>query len=194
MTSRAMVAEFMQHIGSEVPERVTDRELAVAAMREQLIVEEYLETHKAMAMGDTVEALDGLADLKYVVVGCAVTYGLPMDDFFYAPSPAREAPDAIAAASLALACWPFMRDAAYALAGRSDLGAALRGLDVALSMEASALGLPLREAFAEVHRANMTKEPGYRIGAAKYGPGGGKGPGYSPPDLVTVLAASGWPS
>jgi dCMP deaminase len=193
MTSREMVAEFMAHIGSDVPDRVTDRAPAVAALREQLILEELLETHRAMAAGDAAEALDGLADLKYVVVGCAVAYGLPMEDFFYAPSPAMDAPDAAAAASLMLACTGPLRDAAWALAGREDLGAALRALDVALSMEAAALGLPLREAFAEVHRSNMTKEPGHRIGAAKYGPGGGKGPGYRPPDIESVLAAAGWP-
>jgi hypothetical protein len=50
----------------------------------------------------------------------------------------------------------------------------------------------LRELFAEVHRSNMTKEAGYRIGAAKYGPGGGKGPGYEAPDILRILAAAGW--
>jgi len=191
-SSREMVAEFMARIGSEVPGAETDRPPEVAAVRWQLVLEELLEAHRAMAAGDVVEAADGLADLKYVVVGCAVAYGLPMADFFYAPSPARDAPDAVAAASLMLACAGPLRDMAWALAGREDLGAALRALDVALSMEAAALGLPLLELFAEVHRSNMTKEPGYHIGAAKYGPGGGKGPSYSPPDILGTLEAAGW--
>jgi Phosphoribosyl-ATP pyrophosphohydrolase len=194
MTSREMVAEFMRHIGSETPEAVTDRPVEVAAMRVHLIQEELLETGLAMARGDVVEVLDGLADVKYVVVGTAVAYGLPLGDFFYVPSPAREAPDAVAAMSLALASSEPLRDVAFALAGREDLGSALRALDVAVSMEAAMLGLPLREAFAEVHRSNMTKEPGAAIGAAKYGLGGGKGPGYQAPDLRRVLADANWPS
>jgi hypothetical protein len=140
-----------------------------------------------MLAGDAVETLDGFADMKYVVIGTAVAYGLPMDDFFYAPFPVMTQPDAVSAASLMLAVTPWLKDVAYALAGREELGKALHGLDVALSMEAAALGLPLREAFDEVHRSNMTKEGGYRIGAAKYGQGGGKGVWYQPPDIAGVL-------
>lgn len=190
--SRAMVAEFMRHIGSDTPEQETDREPAIAGIRLHLVAEELLETYDAMTKCDIVESLDGLADLKYVVVGTAVAYGLPMNDFFYAPSPAREAPDVASAMSLMLACTPWLKTLTYALVGREDLGHALRGFDVALSMEAAALGLPLKEAFAEVHRSNMTKEPGAAIGAAKYGLGGGKGPSYRPPEMAAVLAAAGW--
>jgi hypothetical protein len=187
MTSREKVAEFMWHIGSETPDGVTDRDPAIAGVRMSLILEETFETHKAMLAGDVVETLDGFSDMKYVVVGTAVAYGLPMDDFFYMPFPVTARPDAVSAASLMLAVTPWLRDVAWALAGREDLGKALRGLDVALSMESAALGLPLREAFDEVHRSNLTKEGGYRIGAAKYGLGGGKGAGYQPPDIAGVL-------
>jgi predicted HAD superfamily Cof-like phosphohydrolase len=193
MTSREMAAEFMQRIGAEVPERETDRAPEVAAVRLQLIVEELLETHMALVAGDLVEAADGFADLKYVVVGCAVAYGLPMDDFFQDAVVPPQKPDAADAASLMLAMTPPLKDVAYALAGRCDLWAALRYADVSLSIEAARLGLPLRELFAEVHRSNMTKEPGASIGAAKYGPGGGKGPGYEAPDIAGVLRAAGLP-
>ena len=186
-SSRDKVAEFMRHIGSETPDSVTDRDPAIAGVRISLIMEELHETHKAMLAGDPVETADGFADLKYVVIGTAVAYGLPIDDFFYAPFPINEPPNAVSAASLMLAVTPWLRDVAYALAGREDLGSILHGLDVALSMEAAALGLPLREVFDEVHRSNMTKEGGYRIGAAKYGAGGGKGPGYSAPGIASVL-------
>jgi predicted HAD superfamily Cof-like phosphohydrolase len=183
-----MVAEFMQHIGSETPDHETDREPAVAGVRMSLIMEELCETHAAMLRSDLVEVADGLADTKYVIIGTAVAYGLPINDFFYAPFPVAAMPDAVSAASLMLAATPWLKDVAYALAGREDLGKALRGLDVALSMEAAVLGLPLRELFAEVHRSNMTKEPGYCIGAAKYGPGGGKSTKYSQPDIAGILA------
>lgn len=192
MTSREMVAEFMRHIGSETHDEPTDRDAAIAAVRTQLMMEELLETHAAMSRGDVAEAADGLADLKYVVVGAAVAYGVPLEDFFYAPGPSREAPTADAANSLAAACLPRVSAVVDALMGNAALPHALRKLDVALSMEAAMLGLPLRELFAEVHASNMTKESGYRIGAAKYGPGGGKGPSYSPPDVAGVLRRAGW--
>jgi predicted HAD superfamily Cof-like phosphohydrolase len=191
-SSRDKVAEFMRHIGIDVPSAETDRDPAVAGIRTSLIMEETFETHKAMLAGDVIETLDGFADMKYVVIGTAVAYGLPLDDFFYAPFPLRDAPNAVSAASLMLAVTPWLRDVAYALAGRVDLGSALHGFDVALSMEAAALGLPLREAFTEVHRSNMSKEPGRNIGAAKYGISGGKGPGYSKPNIAGVLADAGW--
>lgn len=45
-------------------------------------------------------------------------------------------------------------------------------------------GLPLKEAFDEVHRSNMTKEGGgYRADGKVM-----KGPNYSPPDIAGVLA------
>jgi hypothetical protein len=100
-SSREKVAEFMRHIGSETPDGVTDRYPAIAGVRMSLILEETFETHKAMLAGDAVEALDGFSDMKYVVVGTAVAYGLPMDDFFYAPFPARTQPDAVSASHCA---------------------------------------------------------------------------------------------
>ncbi len=44
-------------------------------------------------------------------------------------------------------------------------------------------GIPLDRVFAEVHRSNMTKEPGYERADGKIG----KGPEYSPPDVAGVL-------
>lgn len=50
--------------------------------------------------------------------------------------------------------------------------------------DAVAAGLPAAALFAEVHRSNMTKEP-VACGSGK----ARKGPGYTPPDLGTILAA-----
>lgn len=44
-------------------------------------------------------------------------------------------------------------------------------------------GLPLERLLREVHRSNMTKEPGHERSDGKIG----KGPGYSPPDIAGVL-------
>ena len=50
--------------------------------------------------------------------------------------------------------------------------------------DAVAAGLPAAALFAEVHRSNMTKEPvAGESGKAR------KGPGYTPPDLGTILVA-----
>lgn len=48
--------------------------------------------------------------------------------------------------------------------------------------DAVATGLPAAALFAEVHRSNMTKEP-VAGGSGK----ARKGPGYTPPDLRTIL-------
>ena len=55
-----------------------------------------------------------------------------------------------------------------------------------LSGDAVAAGLPAAALFAEVHRSNMTKEPvAGESGKAR------KGPGYTPPNLETILVADG---
>jgi len=188
------VAEFMRRIGSEAPDAPAKREAAIAGVRLDLLLEELRETTAAQSAGDAVEAADGFADMKYVVVGAAVAYGLPMRDLFLAPREPK-AVGPLDALALARKASMHLGDVASALES-GDLGAlgwALKGLDAAVSTEAAACGFPLRELFAEVHASNMTKEAGYRIGAAKYGPGGGKGPGYRPPDIAGVLLSRGWP-
>lgn len=190
MTSREMVAEFMRHIGHDTPELRLDCKPAIAGLRASLILEEYLETHRAMLARDIVGTCDGFADLKYTVIGAAVAHGLPIRDFFYTPFPLEPAASPESAGSFVRATASWLSTAMQALAGYGDLASALHGLDVALSMEAAAAGLPLRELFAEVHKSNMSKESGASIGVAKYGPGGGKGREYNPPDIVGVLEAA----
>jgi phosphoribosyl-ATP pyrophosphohydrolase len=48
------------------------------ALRVHLIVEEAAELAAALSTGDEVGVLDALADLLYVTVGTAVTFGLPL--------------------------------------------------------------------------------------------------------------------
>jgi len=67
--------EFGVHVGN-VPE-LRDHEL-----RSKLISEEATETIDAIAAGDLVEAVDGLADLIYVCLGAAVTWGVDMEPVF----------------------------------------------------------------------------------------------------------------
>ena len=193
MTSRKMVRQFMQHIGAATPETFVAPDLSLTGLRLGLILEELHETCTAMRRGDVVETADGLADLKYVIVGTAVACGLPIDDFFAKPSRAPRKPDPTDAVMLMAFILSHTGELATALFGGSSIhiSGILEVLDTAVATEAARLGVPLREVFAEVQRSNMTKATGAKIGTAKYGPGG-KGPEYTPPDIAGVLRAAGW--
>lgn len=83
MTAEEMVLEFHKKYGhlistkstAEIPE-------AVKQLRMDLIREEYEELIKAIQENDLVEVADGLADLVYVAVGTAISYGIPFDRVF----------------------------------------------------------------------------------------------------------------
>lgn len=68
--------------------RVAERELTESdctdtrIFRARLIVEEFRELLEAMREGDEVETADAITDLCYVVVGTAVSFGLPLDALF----------------------------------------------------------------------------------------------------------------
>lgn len=66
---------FVKHHGQK-------EKFPTALLRMRLIIEELGELAKAMAEGDRVEMADALADLEYVVVGTAVTYGIPQEAVF----------------------------------------------------------------------------------------------------------------
>ena len=51
--------------------------------RVHLMLEELAETIEGMRRCDELQVLDGLADLLYVAIGTAVTYGLPLEDAFW---------------------------------------------------------------------------------------------------------------
>ena len=67
--------QFGVHVGN-VPE-LRDHEL-----RSKLIREEATETLDAIQDGDLVEAVDGIADLIYVCLGAAVTWGVDLSPVF----------------------------------------------------------------------------------------------------------------
>lgn len=54
----------------------------LACVRMHLITEEAAELAKALVRGDRVAAADAIGDLLYVVVGAAVSFGLPLDKIF----------------------------------------------------------------------------------------------------------------
>lgn len=75
-----MVYEFMkkhkQFIG-DFPQLV---DKPIADFRLDLIEEEYLELRLAIEQGDIYLIADALADLKYVIFGMEITYGITVND------------------------------------------------------------------------------------------------------------------
>lgn len=51
-------------------------------LRMRLIISEAAELADAIGIDDRVEIADALADLMYVVVGTALTFGMPLHDLF----------------------------------------------------------------------------------------------------------------
>lgn len=194
VTARMMVAEFMHHIGSEVPDGPTKRGTAIACIRLELILEELRETIGSMREGNLEEAADGLTDLLYVVIGACVAYGVPSASYFMRRPSNTKGLHICADAGIALAADSAAALAEITTALMSDtpgaVASAASHMALVISETAAWHGLPLKELFTEVHRSNMTKMPGTRIGAAKYALGGGKGVNYQPPDIKGVLQTS----
>ena len=69
----------------------------------------------------------------------------------------------------------------------TDVADGLADLAYVVLGTAVTLGIDLEHVFNEVHRSNMTKAVAVRLPGEKYATGGGKGPGYTPPDLQRVL-------
>lgn len=68
--------QFMSsHPTSIIPKDVVD-------LRCRLIAEEGEELFEAMYRNDILGVADGLADLLYVVFGCALAYGIPIGEVF----------------------------------------------------------------------------------------------------------------
>lgn len=72
--------EKFGHFSSQVPDaNIPD---TVKVLRLRLLMEELGELSEAIHTNNLVEIADGLADLIYVAVGCAVAYGIPIDQVF----------------------------------------------------------------------------------------------------------------
>lgn len=71
------VEAFHQGCGTVDPQRPSIPDVAKRDLRIKLIKEEVHETVMAMLDGDMVEIADGLADIVYVCIGAALSYGIP---------------------------------------------------------------------------------------------------------------------
>lgn len=78
-----MLAEFhdkyRHHSGSNIPTIPPNN---VKELRWKLIEEEAQELVDAIKNDNMVEIADGIADLCYVAIGCAIAYFIPIDDIF----------------------------------------------------------------------------------------------------------------
>jgi predicted HAD superfamily Cof-like phosphohydrolase len=183
--------------------------LVVAVLRMRLIAEEYAETCVALHEGDFTGAADGLADLIYVIYGTAVSYGVAVcDEFEYGaeghplamPSPRACGTFMLSGAIMIEKVFHSLRTTQPCACDDPLCEAKTIDEEDYLSLQdslhravrtcchvANDWGLPLREIFFEVHRANLSKKLGGAGDGRKYGQGGGKAPGYTPPDVAGIL-------
>lgn len=205
------VAEFHrlnnQLINDGMPKTAVTEKVCILRIR--LILEEYAESVVALHEGDLVKFADGLADLMYVLLGTAVSFGSAVPDSFYEGDHLK---------TLALlddrhtfmflraggkminilteklyevsACTCPDEDCDGKVPEMDDhliLQEMLRDTCAMVGATAAEAGIPLREIFFEVHRANLSKKLGGAVDGRKYGEGGGKAAGYIPPDVQGIL-------
>ena len=82
MTSYEKVKEFHEMFEQLINTKPTLVDAKTANLRLLLIAEEYNELRHAIKQNDIVEIADALADLQYVVIGAAVSYGIPLEEVF----------------------------------------------------------------------------------------------------------------
>ncbi len=78
----AAVRAFHEAIGMELPDTPQLPSVAVQALRQTLLQEEYNELQAAVAAGDLVAIAQEAADLLYVTYGLCLTYGIELNQVF----------------------------------------------------------------------------------------------------------------
>jgi predicted HAD superfamily Cof-like phosphohydrolase len=75
------VAEFHKTFGLTVGD-IADPKISDGDLRWQLVMEEALEFKVGVGYNRLPEAVDAIADIIYVALGAAVTFGIRMDDIW----------------------------------------------------------------------------------------------------------------
>lgn len=70
------VQEFHEAFGLEVKDKPDNPDRDLILLRMRLLAEELRELRTALARGNTVEVLDALTDLQYVLLGAVLSFGL----------------------------------------------------------------------------------------------------------------------
>ncbi|MFD3163813.1 hypothetical protein [Herpetosiphon sp. NSE202] len=78
----AAVRAFHEAIGMELPDSPQLPPIAVQALRQTLLQEEYTELQAALAAGDLVAIAQEAADLLYVTYGLCLAYGIELNPVF----------------------------------------------------------------------------------------------------------------
>ncbi|WP_110518365.1 MazG nucleotide pyrophosphohydrolase domain-containing protein [Herpetosiphon llansteffanensis] len=78
----AAVRAFHEAIGMELPDTPQLPSVAVQALRQTLLQEEYTELQAAIAAGDLVAIAQEAADLLYVTYGLCLAYGIELNAVF----------------------------------------------------------------------------------------------------------------
>jgi len=79
---QAKVTEFHQKLGFTINETPTLVPVGLGMIRHKDTLKEMDELARAILNGDLVEIADALGDVKYLIRGTAVTYGIPIDRVF----------------------------------------------------------------------------------------------------------------
>jgi predicted HAD superfamily Cof-like phosphohydrolase len=77
-----MVREFHEGAGIPVLDSPQIPDHTREKLRNDLIIEEAIETTEAIWQKDLIEVADGIADTIYVLCGTALEYGIPLDEVF----------------------------------------------------------------------------------------------------------------
>lgn len=76
------VKEFQTIFKSNVGDKTSFPSKEERELRKNLLKEEYEEYLLAEENDDIVEVADGLGDILYIVLGTAISYGIPLEEIF----------------------------------------------------------------------------------------------------------------
>lgn len=83
MTNFTRVTQFMKLMGQDVPDSILRKPSeTLKNFRLKLIEEEVSELKEALSASDTVEIMDALGDILYVVYGAGAALGIDLDNIF----------------------------------------------------------------------------------------------------------------
>lgn len=161
--TRAFVEEFHTTYRAAISKK-PNLNTGFEELRLNLIVEEVLETLKAIMLNDNIEYIDGLGDMDYVIEGAAITFGLTLDvaDEDIAAYAKKSVPELIGSLVLATnALCRILKDPGYisktyhSYVVRKELEL-LKTLVWAIA-HPDVSDIPLEKVIEAIHESNMSK-------------------------------------
>ena len=197
MTMYEKVLEFMKKHDQATREKFGIPDPDVVLLRVRLVIEETAELCIALHKNDLIGIMDACADLRYVVVGTAIAYGLPSLELFGTSEPGLKASEAYQAGSWSkviyfsrlnrlVNCLVHSMSNSLGMLSFSEFQEIGREIQTEINEVLREIGyidamyqIPAKEVFAEVHRSNMTKNK-----LDKHSKGGKVGKkGFTAPDF-----------